>query len=260
MFSSDRLTTIAESTNAALEKGTVIPLCTDHKKEFGTTVGSIEGRAYTKTIEESDLPNRKATHLIGKLGLFFNDVSIKARDAAEKVRDGIVTSVSMGLNLDPKDHRIVELSLVPIPAIPNMGLFSMLDATKENAVTWEDLESSQQTLDDMREEYEELTESLWSLLNNVYTNEAIDITNIDTLKQYVLNALNGFSVRTIDMLGLTDTESASQDPGTLTSEQAQQMQQVQLQDGTQGTAAQYSRSNRRVAHFSRVSKYSRAGR
>jgi hypothetical protein len=260
VFSSNRLMEIADSTNAALEKGTVIPLCTDHKKEFGATVGSIEGKAYTKTIEASDLPNSKSIHLLGKVGLFFNDVSIKARDAAEKVRDGIVTSVSMGLNLDPKDHRIVELSLVPIPAIPNMGLFSMLDASKDNAVTWEDLESTQQTLDDMREEYDELVENLWTLLNNTYTNEAIDITDIDTLKQYVLNALNGFSIRAIDMLGLTETESMAQDPGTMTADQTQQMKQIQQQDATQGATAQYRRSTRKVAQFSRVPKYSRVGR
>lgn len=271
-FDVDRLNTIVENTNKALDTGVNIPLCTDHKKEFNSTVGNVEGHAYTKVIEPEDLPNPKAQHLVGKLGLFLDNVVVKAKDAVESVRKNIVTSVSMGLNLDPNDHRIMELSLVPIPAIPNMGLFKAagLGSDDSNAFTWEDLEKTDQTLDDMQEEYSNLTDSLWTILNNIYTSESIDISDLNTLKQYVYNALNGFSMRTIDLLGLTDVPDASgmpQDAGTLTADQSAQMQQIQAQDLTSQSQPQqqavYSRKfkSSKIAQFSkysRASKYVRA--
>lgn len=245
-FTSDRLTTIADHTNKALEKGVVVPLCTDHKKEFNNTVGSIEGKAYTKIIEEKDLPNKKAKHLIGKTGLFLDGVHVKDPDAARKVKNGVVTSVSMGLNLDPTDHRLVELSLVPIPAIPNMGLFGFTSALgnitnfginpsamnavddDKNSFTWEDLETNQQTLDDLREEYDDLTEKLWNLLNNIYTSESAEITDVITLKQYVYAALNGFSIRVVDILGLS---AIPDDPmGGVAQADTEAMQQTMAQD------------------------------
>lgn len=237
-FSPDRLETIAEHTNKALDTGVVVPVCTDHKKEFNNTVGSLgdNANAYTKVITEEDLPNPRAKHLVGKMGLFLQDVNIKAKDAISKVRDGIVTSVSMGLNLDPKDHRIVELSLVPIPAIPNMGLFQLgmnLEESDETAVTWEELETSEQTLDEMKEEYYQLVERLWKLLDNIYTSESADITDLTTLKQYVYTVLNGFSVRVLDVLGLSNVPDApdpAQDASAMSADSSQAMGQAMAQD------------------------------
>jgi hypothetical protein len=212
-FSVDRLNTIADHTNAALSAGNVIPVCKDHNKTFDSTVGKVEGSAYTKPIELSDLPNSKSTHLLGKIGLFLEDVHIKAANAVNSVADGIVTSVSMGLNLDPKDHRIMELSLVPIPAIPNMGLFkhksanfSMDEDDDSQAFTWEDLEADSMAMDELEEEFDDLSKQLWTLLKNIYTSDAINITDISVLKQYVFSALNGYSVRVMDVLGLNDAE------------------------------------------------------
>lgn len=237
-FSEERLNTIAEHTNKALDIGVTVPVCTDHKKEFNNTVGGLgeNANAYTKIITEQDLPNPRAKHLLGKVGLFLDDVVIKAKDAMDKVKNGIVTSVSMGLNLDPQDHRIVELSLVPIPAIPNMGLFKFgmsPEETEETAFTWEELETSQQTLDELRDEYGELTEKLWKLLDNIYTSESADIGDLTTLKQYVYTALNGFSLRVLDVLGLTNVPDAvdpTQEAAAMSADQAQTMQQQTAQD------------------------------
>jgi len=237
-FNSDRLETIAEHTNKALDTGVIVPVCTDHKKDFNNTVGSLgdNANAYTKVITESDLPNPRAKHLLGKLGLFLQDVNIKAKDAIDKVRNGIVTSVSMGLNLDPKDHRIVELSLVPIAAIPNMGLFQQglaLGDSEETAISWEELETSEQTLDEIKEEYDQLAERLWKLLDNIYTSESADITDLTTLKQYVYTVLNGFSIRVLDALGLSDIPDASdptKDANAMTADSAQAMSQTVAQD------------------------------
>jgi hypothetical protein len=281
-FSPDRLETIAEHTNRALEEGQIVPLCTDHEKKVSNTVGGVEGKAYTKVIQESDLPNPRAKHLVGKLGLFLDDVVVKAKDAVDKVRNGIVTSVSMGLNLDPKEHRIIELSLVPIPAIPNMGLFQYAgfgntasfnfnSMDDNNVFTWEDLESNEQTLEDLKEEYDDLNEKLWKLLNNIYTSESIDITDVTMLKQYVYTALNGFSLRVVDLLGLTDVPddmSQGADPNdpmaTMTADQQMQQTQTQMQgvadpsmqDPSTQQPVSYKRNTKGLLNFAKQYKYS----
>lgn len=264
-FNVERLETIASYTNKALERGVTIPVCTDHEKTFDNAVGVLgnNAQAYTKTITEEDLPNpEKGKSLIGKVGLFVSDVAITSRPALEKVNEGTVRSVSMGLNLDPMDHRIVEVSLVPIPAIPNMGLFNF---NTENAFTWEDLETSESTIEDIKEDFDTLTEKLWKILNNVYTNEAIDITDVDVLRQYIYEALNGFSVRVVDILGLNADPAAASgmdQAGTMTADQAQVQGQMPMQDQMANQQpAMYSRSYKNVAKFSqytRSPKYRRA--
>ena len=245
-FSADRLNTIAEHTNAALESGNIIPVCKDHDKTFDSTVGSVDGTAYTKIIESTDLPNSKATHLIGKVGLFLEDVNIKASNAVSQVAQGIVNSVSMGLNLDPKEHRIMELSLVPIPAIPNMGLFrhksanfSIDDNTDSQAFTWQDLETDSMAMEELEEQIEDLSEQLWKLLKNIYTSDAINITDINVLKQYVYSALNGYSIRVLDVLGLNDDPmSTSQDSiAQMDANAMQEQQMMQRSDIAQPAAA-----------------------
>ena len=248
-FSSERLNTIAAFTNKALEQGTDVPVCQDHDVSVNNTIGKIEGSAFTKVITADDLPNAKSKHLIGKVGLFVNDVVISAAEAANKVANNILNSVSMGLNLDPNDQRIMELSLVPIPAIPNMGLFKAgrakfqgLDtgiAPSDNAFTWEELEVNKRTLDDLKEEYENLTDNLWGILTNIYTSDTIEITDFDMLRQYVYAAVNGFSTRVVDLVGLSEQEAevqqaAADQSATLTAEQAANMQEIQGQ-GISGT-------------------------
>jgi hypothetical protein len=246
-FTPERLNTIADFTNKALDNGTEVPVCQDHEVSVDTTIGKIEGQAYTKLITPDDLPNKKSTHLIGKLGLFVSQVAINAKDAADKVSRNILNSVSMGLNLDPNDQRIMELSLVPIPAIPNMGLFKHARAQftqvaggiapADNAFTWEELEVNKRSLDDLREEYDDLTQNLWNILTNIYTSDTIEITDFDMLRQYVYSALNGFSTRVVDLVGLSEQEAeiqqaAADQSATLTAEQAQQMNAVQANDIT----------------------------
>ena len=261
VFDVNRLNTIADHTNAALDNGTAIPVCLDHKKDVHNTVGGLgeDARAYVKTIEESDLPNKKAIHLIGKTGLFLDNVIIKAEDAINKVKNKIVTAVSMGLNLDPASHRVMELSLVPIPAINNMGLFKFADGVASNddtAFTWEDLETSKQTLDQLRDEYSELSEKLWTLLNNIYTSESSDIGDLTTLKQYVYTALNGYSVRVVDMLGLTDIPDGTtpmDSAATLSADAQQQMNATRMQD-VSSPAAAYSAPKKGLIKFSTIKK------
>lgn len=257
-FTLDRLNTIADYTNKAISTGIPLPVCTDHIKTVGTTVGSVEGEAFTKIITVNDLPNSKATHLIGKPGLFLSNVVIKDPSVVQKVKTNTVTSVSMGLNLEENDQRVLELSLVPISAIPNTGLFAHPASfsfglnNQEDAYTWEDLEANEQTLDDIKQNYDDLTASLWKLLNNTYNSNAIEITDIAVLQQYVYTALNGFSTRVLDLLGLTNVvvDSTNADAAALSAEQANQMQATQYQDLSNAGISQYSKYSRnKVANF-----------
>lgn len=264
-FSVDRLKVIANNTNSAINQGIEIPVCTDHKKTVDNTVGKIVGEAFTRPISDRDLPNIKAKHLIGKMGLFFSGVNIKTPDTLEKVRQGVVNSVSMGLDL--VKNSIVELSIVPIPAIPNMGLFSKSNLAKfntnnlsvnQNAISWEELEFSEQSLETLKEDYDILTDNLWSLLNNLYNSDDLDIQDIATLKQYVFTILNGFSVRVVELLGLNELQDiqAEQGAASLSSEQEQQMMDTQYQGVVQPSQEQmqqgaYSRSRNNLSNFSK---------
>jgi hypothetical protein len=257
-FTTERLNTICEHTNRNLNNGGSLPVCTDHKKTIENTVGNVQGQAFTKVITEADLPNPKATHLLGKLGLFLNDVVIKTKDVAQKVRDNVVGSVSMGLNLDPNNHAIMELSLVPIPAIPSMGLFSF-GVDESNAFTWDDLETTEQTIDDLKEEYTNLTDNLWKILNNIYTNESVAIEDVETLKQYVYAALNGFSTRVVDMFGLTEVGASPTDENGGAPTDVNETKYQDMQTGANPQAAAYSRADR-TAKFARAARYVRASK
>lgn len=266
-FTPERLTTIAEHTNSAIDTGNTIPVCQDHTKTVGSTVGTVEGYAYVKPVEAADLPNQKSTHLIGKLGLFLEDVHIKAKDAVDKVVSGVVTSVSMGLNLDPKEHRIMELSLVPIPAIPNMGLFKhkhyasfMENQADSQAFTWEDMEADSLAMDELKTEYDELTGQLWTLLENIYTSDAINITDINVLKQYVYSALNGYNIRVLDLLGLNDdamqqADPTGQDIASMDAAVMQQQQAMQMQDISQPSMGGFSNSRKGLINFRKNAVY-----
>lgn len=264
-FSVDRLGQIAVNTNKVLNSGTDIPVCTDHKKTIENTVGKIKGEAFIRPIGEKDLPNAKATHLLGKMGLFVSGVNIKVPEALEKVRNGVVTSVSMGLDL--VKNSLVELSLVTIPAIPNMGLFSKADFNltqsnlNQNAISWEELEYSEQSLEVLKKDYDILTDNLWSLLNNLYNSDELDIQDVASLKQYIYTTLNGFSVRMIELLGLNDLEDTQAAPdntgATLSAEEQAQMQMQQAQGVSQPSQEQqgvYSRSSTNVSYFSKYKR------
>lgn len=213
-FTPERFETIVAHTNRAIDSGTVVPVCADHQKDTKNVLGSIDGKAFTKIVTAEDLPNPKSAHLIGKVGLFLSGVKVIAQKGIDSLKSGI-KSVSMGLNLDPNEHRIMELSLVPIPAIPNMGLFSKAFIKNflvakfgipsiDAAITWEEMEATNKSVDALQEEYQDLCNKLWILLQNVYTKEDLEIDSPDTLLKIIYTLLNGFSMKVIDMLGLTD--------------------------------------------------------
>jgi hypothetical protein len=271
-FTPERLQTIVEHTNKAIDSGTVVPVCADHKKDIPNTIGSISGRAFTKIITPEDLPNQNSQHLVGKLGMFLSGVKVAAAKGIEALKSG-VKSVSMGLNLDPNEHRIMELSLVPIPAIPNMGLFhkKVLKAMSStanfsgipdsgNAVTWDELEANDQAIDDLQDEYNEICQKLWLLLKNAYDNDGINIDSPEVLLQLIYSQLNGFSVKIIELLGLTSLMqqmNQTAQAGAMAPQDQAAQTQAQLQGGAESgmTIPQlqqqttYKRGSNKLAQF-----------
>lgn len=257
-FSQSRLESIAEATNAALDKGAVIPVCLDHQKNIINTVGEIEGSAYTKIIETDDLPNKKATHLLGKLGLFMDGVVVKAQEIVDKISSGVAKSVSMGLNLDPNDPRIVELSLVSIPAIENMALMSKYNNTASFAMDWESLDKDKEQLDDKEEEYEDLCDDLWTILNNIYSSADSSMVG-SRLNEFIKQALDGFNIRVFKLLNVAMVEGQNDEGDTLpggTAEDKQELFNNMIAEGAPAVNpnASYGRTAAKLAKFGRLSE------
>lgn len=124
-FPPERLFRIAQRTNAAMERGVEVPLMTDHSKaligsdgelkKLGVFVSPIECRV----ISESDLPNPKMRHLVGKLGAFSKAKILRRVD---DVKSKIINLLSPGVDL--AQERLAEVSAVAFPAIHGPALFN----------------------------------------------------------------------------------------------------------------------------------------
>ena len=123
-FPPDKVIKLVENTNKHFETTEIgIPVLTEHQKNVNNVVGFIESPLEAKVItEEYTKGNPKLKHLLGRIGVFVNDVKIKSSEIIEKMNQGLAKSVSAGIDLD--SFSIKELSLVALPAIPNVSLYS----------------------------------------------------------------------------------------------------------------------------------------
>lgn len=197
-FPEDRVHKLVRNTNAWFESGGFIPLLLDHNKSATAVVGSLDAPLEMKVLTEQDiapLPNaNRLGHLVGRLGVFCNAVSLKAQEAIDCFQKNWVKSVSPGIDLATDTIR--ELSLVATPAIAGLSLFSAAErglthfaafsettsgdakevATlkrkyempRTTALSLSDALAQQKVLSDKREEYDELCEMLWQVLENIY--------------------------------------------------------------------------------------------
>jgi len=222
IFDEDRIYQIVENTNTLFNSGENIPVLKDHIKSFDSTCGSLESVVRVEVITEDNLPNKKAKHLIGKLGIFADEVLIKTKDAAEKVAAGIVKTISAGLDISTDTIR--EISLTSLPAILGMSLYhkSHRNSRTQSAnfgddstsLTFEDLDSSDNDMEQIEEAYEELTEKLWTITKNIQQADDDLLDGADPM-QLQTTALQEFCDRFLDLIGANaeqdDTEQA-QDP------------------------------------------------
>ena len=198
-FTADDIEWFAESTNKFLENGGRVPWQEDHNKSQKNNIGDLESFIVTKTITNDDLPDPKLKSLVGKVGAFAMDLVGKGKDVVDQIRMGRIKTLSPGI--DMRTGIIREISATPTPAIVGMSIFSR--GNNHTAMTWEEAESVCEMDDSLREEYQEMTDTLWIIAGNIVNahDDEIPMSNREAMFD---EALQGFVERFSDLLGIND--------------------------------------------------------
>jgi hypothetical protein len=207
-FNSDRIEKIADNTNTLFNQGANIPLLADHNKTVNSALGNLESPVYVEMITEDNLPNKKARHLLGKLGIFADEIVVKSKDAIDKVANNIVNTISAGLDISTDTIR--EISLTPTPAILGMSLYKSHLANTANfedsgALTFDDLDNNNDQMSQMEEMYGELTAKLWTLTKNIQMADEDMLQGNDPMMLQE-QAIQDFVDRFMDLIGANDQE------------------------------------------------------
>lgn len=242
-FDAERIEKIAENTNALFEKGGRIPLLEDHNKTMGSTIGDLASQVEVREITEDDLPEGKFKHLIGKLGIFADQILIKSKRAIEQAQEDLLSTISAGV--DVMDDVIREISVTPTPAIEGMRLFHRGD-NANFALTWEELEKSKENFEEIEEQLKELNSTFAELVENIYK------ADIEELEGYshndlLIQALQEYVMRVSMVIGVQQEEEMGEEQ-VAPQQQANQIMQRQMGKGYPMGA--YSKSPKYVAAFS----------
>lgn len=226
-FPENRVLEIVENTNRLIEQGQAIPVLKDHNKTVDSACGHIEAPLEARLITKEDLPNPRATSLIGKLGVFCDAVVLKGKDVVSKFVSGAVKTVSPGIDITTNTMR--ELSLTPVPAIAHLSLYKRGDVAIQNAnfaFTFDELEADGAELDQMQEEYEDLTEKLWMLLMNIQTADPDELAQMQADPQMLMEqAISDFTDRLFGLFGGGEEEQPQMQQQPMQSPYQQRQQQ-----------------------------------
>lgn len=203
-FSPARIREIVSNSNA-LFANTRIPVLMDHKKEQSSVIGDVESQFQCTTINESNFPGADDKGLTGKLGIFVNQIAIKSGEAIRQLNEGLLNTLSPGI--DVVSNAIREISATPNPAIANLKLFKRAEF-ESDALTFDDLENSDDMLDKIRNQYEDLTNKLWELTETIQTIDE-QALNGQSREEVQYQAINDFATRFLTLIGSGQEE---QDP------------------------------------------------
>ena len=203
-FSPARIREIVSNSNA-LFANTRIPVLMDHKKEQSSVIGDVESQFQCTTINESNFPGADDKGLTGKLGIFVNQIAIKSGEAIRQLNEGLLNTLSPGI--DVVSNAIREISATPNPAIANLSLFKRAEF-ESDALTFDDLENSDDMLDKIRNQYEDLTNKLWELTETIQTIDE-QALNGQSREEVQYQAINDFATRFLTLIGSGEEE---QDP------------------------------------------------
>jgi len=227
-FPPDKVIKLVENTNKHFETTELgIPVLTEHQKNVNNVVGFIESPLEAKVItEDYTKGNPKLKHLLGRVGVFVNDVKIKSSEIIEKMNQGLAKSVSAGIDLD--SFSIKELSLVALPAIANATLFSYqnqnqrkgnMKRNKKNylllpkesnfALSIDEAMSASQTIEQQREEALKVFTAFLEVIEsaNEIDEEEMASMGIQDPSEVIQAAIEDLSVRLGDMfLGMPPEE------------------------------------------------------
>ena len=229
LFDAPRIQKFVQNTNKHLEMGGRLPVQMDHKKTQDFNIGDVESLLYTKVITEDDLPNKKFRHLIGRIGVFADNVVIKSKRAIEDVKARIINTLSPGL--DPLTESFIEVSATPTPAIIGPALFSQSGTELDNIITFEmmpdkmdknsdkgksngkafsfeQLRNVKKNVEKKEEEYKELTEDLFEILCSLYnaSEEELAAEQVNSPIEASYEAIEYFLSQLEEMFELTDSE------------------------------------------------------
>lgn len=225
-FSRDRLLQIIKNTNKKIREGVRIPFQRDHKKTQDFNLGDVEGEFYSKIITSEDLPNPKHTHLIGKLGVFVNNIKVKSKEAIQQVIEGGISTISAGI--DPATECFIEVSATPFPAIVGPALFSQGLEEDFSILTYskeymdEEMEESMENdnskvfsmeqalgLDDreasLKEDYFIMAKALYRVLSSLYMAGENELKDLNPIEESY-SAIEFFVSGVEDIFGLTYSE------------------------------------------------------
>ena len=198
-FPIERIFKIAENTNAAFEAGTRIPLLQDHRKEQDSTIGDLNSAVEVRAITPDDVQGRN-THLIGKMGIFASEVLIKASKAIQQAKEGLLSTISPGIDI--LSDTIREISTTPQPAIAGMTLFSQGGAGMQG-LSWDELQSSDVEFAQLKEQYDELTDKFFQLNVNIMmaSEDELGGRSPQDLQQ---EAMEGFMYQVTELFGMEE--------------------------------------------------------
>jgi hypothetical protein len=237
VFSRERVEALVNNTNAFIRKGGRIPFQRDHKKDQFNNLGDIESEFYVKEITEQDLPIKKHTHLIGKMGVFVDRIVAKGQKVVEDIINQNIKTLSAGI--DPALEAFVEVSATPIPAIIGPALFSKAgdadnsiiyfesffsedakmgsdNVTRGKAYSFDQLKELNKNMDEVRKQYNLLSDGLFQILSDLKTSSEEELKDTNPIEASY-DALEYFEEEVAKMFGLgseDENEENVQSPET----------------------------------------------
>ena len=190
-FSKDRVMRSALNTNEAIARGETIPFKANHSKDVRDDLGEVCSELECRLITESDLPNPKHTHLLGRLGAF---AKVEIKKNLEDVKKNIIKSLSPGI--DVIRDRLVEVSAVSRPAILGMALFS-----QGNSLSFKEAKAQTEESKKLKDTLQEDFDIFWQVVVNVLSQDEMQLP-ADNQEALLIDAINEFSQEIADELGV----------------------------------------------------------
>ena len=203
-FSRERLVDLVRKTNDFLRGGGRIPWQKDHDKTQSANIGDLEGELEIRVITEDDLPNPRLRKLVGKLGAFGQLVA-RGEDVVAEVMAGRIKTLSPGI--DVATNTIKEISATPQPAIIGLSVFKQHEDAANFALTWDDAESDQMEIDELKDQYEEITETFWEIATSISSADEASLMGEDPAA-LIEDAIGGLADRIAELLGAASEEEA----------------------------------------------------
>lgn len=191
-FTSDRILNIAHNTNKALAKGVELPFMRNHSKKDDDKIGEVVSDLQIRKITKEDLPNKKQTHLLGRLGAF---AKVEVREAIDKVKNKTIRLLSPGI--DPVKDVMIEISSVAFPAIQGLSLFSNHGYTSYREAK-EQLEASAK----LKRELQECFDVFWGVVLAINSDKNEGLQGESNFEPLLEKAVDDYAQDLADKLGI----------------------------------------------------------